>query len=112
MNWPFVNWASVNGAVNDRLPVDRLTAFQHNGTLANVKSRAGMFVDNKGLVLLRIRDSMLARWDFGEIVGRRRGSERRIRVTAPRATILRCFAGCRLSRWQPWGRGRRIAREQ
>ena len=26
MNWHFVNWASVNGAVNDRLPVDHLTA--------------------------------------------------------------------------------------
>ena len=27
MNWRFVNWASVNGAMNDRLPADHLTAF-------------------------------------------------------------------------------------
>ncbi len=39
-----------------------------------------MFVDNNGLILSQIRDSMLARWNFGEIGGRLRGSERRIRV--------------------------------
>ena len=39
-----------------------------------------MFVDNKGLILSQIRDWKLARWNFGEIVGRLRGTERRIRV--------------------------------
>ena len=39
-----------------------------------------MFVDNNGLILSQISDSQLARCNFGEIGGRRRGTERRIRV--------------------------------
>ena len=39
-----------------------------------------MFVDNKGLILSQMRDSKLAPCSFGEIGGRRRGSERRISV--------------------------------
>ena len=50
MNWPLANCASVNGAVNDRIGRSSHRS-QHNGTFANVKSQAGIFVDNKGLIL-------------------------------------------------------------